>query len=144
MSCDCINKTVNKIATQKYHHTTAKLGSRHHRCSIKKPVFKNLCWGSLFNKVAGVRSCNFIKETTTQLLSREYCKICESTFSKEHLRTTASVSCYHSIEECHVFWNLSNSHDGIFRYLPNMLKWLWLLTTFAKMLHPGCLSNLLK
>ena len=117
MSFDCINKTVNKIATQKYHHTTAKLGSRHHRCSIKKPVFKNLCWGCLFNKVAGVRSCNFIKETTTQLLSREYCKICESTFSKEHLRTTASVSCYHSIEECHRMMYFGTYQTAMMEYL---------------------------
>ena len=45
--------------------------SSHYRCSIKKAVLKNfviftgkhMCWSEyLFNKVAGLKACNFIKE----------------------------------------------------------------------------------
>ena len=44
--------------------------SGHWRCSIKKAILKhfviftgkNLCWGLVFNKVAGHQACNFIKK----------------------------------------------------------------------------------
>ena len=48
---------------------------------------------SLFNRVAGLKVCNFIKrdsDTATQVFSCEYCEIFKSTYSEENLRTTAS------------------------------------------------------
>ena len=46
-----------------------------------------------YNKRCSCRpdACNFIKkETLTQMLSCEFCEISKNTFSKEHLRATAS------------------------------------------------------
>ena len=34
----------------------------------------------------------YLKETPTQVLSREICKIFKNTYFEEHLRTTAAVS----------------------------------------------------
>ena len=45
----------------------------------------------LFNKVAGLQGCKFIKKTPTQVFSREYCEIFKNTYFEEHLRTAASV-----------------------------------------------------
>ena len=58
-------------------------GSMHRRCSVKKYIFKNLanftgkhlCLESLFNKVPGPKTCNFIEETSALLISYEICKI---------------------------------------------------------------------
>ena len=70
--------------------------SCHRRCFVKKGVLRNFAkftgkhmWQSLFfSKVAGR---NFIKkETLAQVFSCEFCKISKSTFSTEHLQTTAS------------------------------------------------------
>ena len=36
---------------------------------------------SLFNKVAGLQACNFIKKTLTQVLSFEYCEM----FNKKNI-----------------------------------------------------------
>ena len=47
---------------------------------------------SFFNKVAGLKDCNFTKETLTQVFSCEYGKIWKNTYFKEHLRTAASVT----------------------------------------------------
>ena len=48
---------------------------------------------SLFNKVAGLKTCNFIKKRPpTQVFSRENsCEVFKNTFFTEHLRSTASV-----------------------------------------------------
>ena len=47
---------------------------------------------SLFNKVAGLKACNFIKkDTSTQVFSSEYCEIFKKSYFQEHLRTAASV-----------------------------------------------------
>ena len=45
----------------------------------------------LFNKVAGFKACNFIKETPTQEFSYEYCEIFKKTYFEKHLRTAASA-----------------------------------------------------
>ena len=48
---------------------------------------------SLFNRVAGLKVCNFIKrdsDTATQVFSCEYCKMFKNTYSEEYLRATAS------------------------------------------------------
>ena len=46
---------------------------------------------SLFNKVAGLKACNFIKkDTSTQLFSCEYCEIFKNTSFEEHLWTSVS------------------------------------------------------
>ena len=73
--------------------------SIHRRCFVKKGVLKNsakstgkhLCQSLFFNKIAGLKACNFIKkETLTQVFFCEFCEISKNTFSKEHLGTTAS------------------------------------------------------
>ena len=46
--------------------------------------------GSLFNKVAGLKACNFIKETPTQVVFCEYCEIFKNTYFEEHLQMAAS------------------------------------------------------
>ena len=61
------------------------------RCSVKK-VFIEILQNSrentcsrvfFFNKVAGLRPCNFIikKETLAQVFSSEFCEISKNTFS---------------------------------------------------------------
>ena len=45
---------------------------------------------SLFNKVAGLKACNFIKETPTQVFSCEIWEIFKNTYFAEDLQTTAS------------------------------------------------------
>ena len=47
---------------------------------------------SLFIKVASRRPVTLLKETPTQVFSCEYCKIFNSTYFEEHLRTAASES----------------------------------------------------
>ena len=48
---------------------------------------------SLFNKVAGLQVCNFIKkETLAQVFSCEFCEIFKNTYFEEHLQTAASNS----------------------------------------------------
>ena len=55
--------------------------------NLAKFTGKHLCQGLFFNKVAG----NFIeKKTLAQVFSCEFSK---NTFSKEHLKTTASEVC---------------------------------------------------
>ena len=48
---------------------------------------------SLFNEVAGLEVCDFIKRDSTQLFSSEICEISKNTYLyfKEDLRTTASI-----------------------------------------------------
>ena len=52
---------------------------------------KHLC-GSLFliEFQAGLKACNFIKETPAQAFSYEVCEIFKNTYFEEHLRATAS------------------------------------------------------
>ena len=50
----------------------------------KTPVLE-----SLFNKVAGLKACNYIKETPTQVFSCEYYKIFKNTYFEKHLRAAA-------------------------------------------------------
>ena len=51
----------------------------------KTPVLK-----SLLNKVAASKACTFIKKTTSQMFSCEYCEISKNTYFEEHLRMAAS------------------------------------------------------
>ena len=68
------------------------------RCSVKKVFLKksqnsqeNTCASLFFNKIAGLKGCNFNKkETQAQVFSCEFCKIFKNTYFKEHLRTAAS------------------------------------------------------
>ena len=55
---------------------------------------KHLCQSLFFNKVAGLKVCNFIKiETLAQVFSCKCCVISKDTFFTEHLRTAATVLC---------------------------------------------------
>ena len=76
----------------------SKFRSSHRRCYLKKVFLKIFAkftrkhrWQSLFfDEVAG-GSCNFIKkETLSQVVSCEFCKIFKNNFLIERLRTTAS------------------------------------------------------
>ena len=87
------------------------------RCSVKQGVFRNFAnftgkllywtlflWNyntnyntniiivhALFNKVAGLKFCNFIKKSLQdRRFLCEYCEFLENTYFEEHLRTTAS------------------------------------------------------
>ena len=68
------------------------------RCCAKKMFLKfhkfhkiSPVLGSLFNKVAGLKACNFIKNRLpTQVFSCQICQIFKNTYLEEHLRTTAS------------------------------------------------------
>ena len=51
---------------------------------------KQLYWSIFLIKVAGLHTCNFIKETPTQVLSCEYSEIFKNAYFEEHLRATAS------------------------------------------------------
>ena len=51
-----------------------------HKIHWKKPVLE-----SLFNKVAALRTCNFIKKTLTQVLYCENCKLFKNNYFEEHL-----------------------------------------------------------
>ena len=51
---------------------------------------KTLVLKSVLNKVAQSKACTFIKNTTTQMFSCEYCEISKNTHFEEHLRTAAS------------------------------------------------------
>ena len=47
---------------------------------------------SLFNEVAVLQACNFIKKRLQhRCFACEYCKIFEKTYFEEHLQTAASV-----------------------------------------------------
>ena len=45
----------------------------------------------LFNKVAGMIACNFIKETPTQVVSCETNEFFKKTYFEDYLRITASI-----------------------------------------------------
>ena len=71
------------------------------RCSVKKGVLRNFAKSTgkhlrhslLFNKVADLGSCNFIKkETPTKVFSCEFRKIFINTFFTEHPGTTATAN----------------------------------------------------
>ena len=49
---------------------------------------------SLFNNIACIQACNFIKETPTQVICCEYCEISKNTYFEKYLRTAASVICF--------------------------------------------------
>ena len=51
----------------------------------KKPVLE-----SLFNKVAVLRACNFIKEGSDTILSCEICKLSKNNYFEEHLWMSSS------------------------------------------------------
>ena len=58
------------------------------RCSKKFRAIhrKTSVLESFLNKVAGLKTCNFIKKTLTQSFSCEYCEIFKNKFFIEHLR----------------------------------------------------------
>ena len=51
---------------------------------------------SLFNKIAGLEACNFIKNSSKQVFFCKICEIVSNTEFEKHHRTTASViiSCF--------------------------------------------------
>ena len=77
-----------------------KSRSSHQRCSIKKAILKNFCSihrktpvsESLFDKVVGLYTCNFIKKTLTQMFFCEYCNIFKNTYFEKQLQMTAFVN----------------------------------------------------
>ena len=82
------------ILTQKNLCQSRSLQADVCRCFSKQLFLKteqysqeNTCVGiSLFGKVAGLQSCNFVKkETLAQMFSCEFCKISKNTFFKEHV-----------------------------------------------------------
>ena len=70
------------------------------RCSIEKLVLKNfaiftgkhLHCSLFFKKLQAFRPATLLKETPTQVLSSEYCKVFKNTNFEEHFRTAASVA----------------------------------------------------
>ena len=101
--CLCHTSYLHKCLKLYISQTKKSLNSRskHQRCLIEKAVPKKFLnihrkttvLESLFNRVAGLKACNFIKRdsnTATQVFSWEYCKIFKNTYSEENLRTTAS------------------------------------------------------
>ena len=66
-----------------------KLRSNHQRCSIKKAVFKSF---AIFTVKDQCRSLFLIKETPTQVFSRECCKVFKNKYFEEHLQTAAENS----------------------------------------------------
>ena len=78
-----------------------KFRSSHCSCSVKKGALKNLlkfpgkhlCQSLLFNKVASLKTCNFIKkETMAQVFSCEFGEISKDVFFTENFLATASTS----------------------------------------------------
>ena len=70
--------------------------SSHHRCSIKKlflKIYKKThVLQSLFNKVGGLKACNFIlKRLQHSCFPREYSKIFKTTCFREHHQETTST-----------------------------------------------------
>ena len=86
--------------------------SSHPRCSVRKDALRN------FTKFTGKHlwqslACNFIKkETLAQVFPCEFYEISKSTFSTEHLRTTASL-----IISCQVLNRKSMKNLYLRRYL---------------------------
>ena len=46
---------------------------------------------SLLNEAVGLRTCNYNKETQTQVFTCKYCENFKSTYFEEHLQMAASV-----------------------------------------------------
>ena len=70
------------------------------RCSVQEGIFKNftnftvtqLYWNLLFNKVAGLKACNFIKKRLQRRsFPIKFAKFLRIPFFIEHLPTTAST-----------------------------------------------------
>ena len=59
-----------------------------HTQTIRRQQLESTYVEFLFNKVAGMKTCNFI--TPTHAFSCEYCEFFENTYFAEHLQTTAS------------------------------------------------------
>ena len=87
------------------------------RCSVIKAFLKishysqeNTFLESLFNKVAGVQTCNFIKKRIQRRC--EYCEIFRNFYSEGHLQT-AVMFCSQNVQ-IFVFLVLSFSFDKFF------------------------------
>ena len=74
--------------------------SGHRRCSIQKVGLKNFskftgkhqCHSLFFNKVVGLKACNYIKkESLVQVFCCEVSEIFRNSFLTEHVRATVSV-----------------------------------------------------
>ena len=70
----CKSKPLKKLSSRL--HMFFKLGSNR-----KTPVL-----GSLFNKIAGLKVCNFLKIDSNTGFSCGYCKICKNSFLVQNLR----------------------------------------------------------
>ena len=87
--------TMKRQAKQKENFLIQSTSS-HRKCFMKKLFLKvpitgtQLRWSLLFNKVASLKSCKFIKETPPRVFSCEHCKIVKNIYFKEHPRTAAS------------------------------------------------------
>ena len=77
---------------------TRIIRSNHQRCCIKKAVLKiplysqekHICWSLFLIKLQVFSLQLYLKETSTQVFSCEYCVIFKNTYFKEHLRMAAS------------------------------------------------------
>ena len=58
---------------------------------------------SLFNKIAGLKACNFIKKKL------QHCKIFNSTYSEEDLRATTSVCLKSKLQINNVIYTLAEN-----------------------------------
>ena len=58
----------------------------------------------LFNKVAGLKASNFIKETPTQVFSCDR-KIFKNAYLEEHLQTATSVKIFEVLFSLVIFFN---------------------------------------
>ena len=71
----CKSKPLKKLKSSRL-HMFFKIGSNR-----KTPVL-----GSLFNKIAGLKVCNFLKIDSNTGFSCGYCKICKNSFLVQNLR----------------------------------------------------------
>ena len=85
-----------------FYKKTSIFRSSHSRKFFKRCVLKIFCnihrktpvLESVFNKVAELQVCNFIKETPTQMLSCKYCEIFKNTPLEKHLQTAVAYETF--------------------------------------------------
>ena len=95
--------------------------SSHRRCSVIKVFLKislilqeTPVLESLFNKVAGLQACNFIKKRLQhRYFPVKIAKFFKKTFFEEYLRKTASVVSF----SWHLFWSLFLMNLQVLRFV---------------------------
>ena len=93
-----IGQKIFQLAATGDKNEILSIRTSHWRCSIKKAVLKNLSrftgkhlFEFLFNKVAGLQVCSFIKKNPTHVLPYEYCEIFRNIYFKERLLLSSNI-----------------------------------------------------